>query len=202
MQSFDYVCARVTAEDDVAAIAKYLHLTDPYIYPGICIDPEDVRWRSVIAQCLKQEGNIYSMGNIWVAKCGGQIVGVACMVPCGTQLTFLEGIELPEGLQETMAPVVDGYFAPLIRESAEFDGHNIVNVCVDSRHWGRGVGRALVETCVEACGGGTVHLDVIADNAGALRLYRRCGFTMESAYLGFSGSAEKLPCYHMVRKGS
>lgn len=40
----------------------------------------------------------------------------------------------------------------------------------------RGLGRALVEALVEACAAEVAHLEVRADNAGAIALYAAIGF--------------------------
>ena len=46
-------------------------------------------------------------------------------------------------------------------------------------YWGRGVGRALMEACLECArqmGYGQAELEVVADNASAIGLYRSLGF--------------------------
>ena len=59
------------------------------------------------------------------------------------------------------------------RHRAEF------GVSVDRACWGLGIGRALTEACVEcarAAGYAQIELEVVAENASALSLYRSAGF--------------------------
>jgi ribosomal protein S18 acetylase RimI-like enzyme len=56
----------------------------------------------------------------------------------------------------------------------------IQNVGILSRHRGRGLGTALLFRALDgfrSAGIGRVHLEVTADNTGAIRLYHRLGFT-------------------------
>lgn len=61
-----------------------------------------------------------------------------------------------------------------IRHRAEF------GISVEKAYWGLGIGRALTEACV-ACarnaGYAQLELDVVAENAPAIALYRSVGFT-------------------------
>ena len=61
-----------------------------------------------------------------------------------------------------------------LRHRAEF------GVSIDRAYWGLGIGRALTEACIDcakAAGYAQLELDVVADNAAALALYRSAGFT-------------------------
>ncbi len=61
-----------------------------------------------------------------------------------------------------------------VRHRAEF------GVSVDRAYWGLGIGRALVQACVECAhmaGYVQLELDVVAENERAIRLYRSEGFT-------------------------
>lgn len=52
-------------------------------------------------------------------------------------------------------------------------------ISIDKAWWGRGIGRALTEACIEcaaAAGYLQLELEVVADNERALRLYRGAGF--------------------------
>ena len=60
-----------------------------------------------------------------------------------------------------------------IKHRAEF------GVSVLKEHWGRGIGRALTEGCIEcatAAGYLQLELDAVADNTAALALYQSVGF--------------------------
>ena len=199
MPNSDYCCRSATAQDSVAQIAKYIYLTDPYIYPKITPDPSDKAWVHLISGCLSKENNLFSLRHISVVTYRDDIVGIACTIPCGQKLTFAEGIVIPPALHNGIKPVIDGYIQPLLEESYCYSGHNIVNVCIDEHHRGRGIGRQLMSHCIRQYGSDTLHLDTIASNAAAVKLYTVSGFEIDSEYLGFSGDDTPLPCYHMVR---
>ena len=200
MLSSEYCCAKATACDDTGLIAKYIYLTDPYIYP--CIYPSHAceEWQRIIKGCLSDNNSIYSLDTVSVAKHNNSIIGVACVIPCGKQLTFIDSDKIPTSIQQGLNTAIEGYFKPLIEESANYDGYNIINVCVDPDYRGQGVGSLIMEHCISEYGSKTLHLDVIASNLSAIALYSKFGFTIESKYMGFSGNDIGLECYHMIRR--
>ncbi|MBQ9735429.1 MAG: GNAT family N-acetyltransferase [Clostridia bacterium] len=195
----DCTFRKACATDDVARIAKYLHLTDPYIYPVVCPDPEDGDWVRLIEACLAAKDNFYSLEHLSVALADGKIVGAACVVPCGKKLAFSEGLTLPDAIKAGVARVVAGYFGPLAEENAGLSGYNLINICVDEAYRGRGVGAAFMAHLLSLYGDKEIHLDVVADNAAAIHTYEKCGFAVTREYLGFSGGDDPLPCLHMVK---
>ena len=195
----DCAFRKACATDDVACIAKYLHLTDPYIYPVVCKDPTAPEWIALVGACLAAKNNFYSLEHLSVALADGKIIGVACVVPCGKKLSFSAGLTLPDAIKAGVACVEAGYFGPLAEENAGYAGYNLINICVDEAYRGRGIGRAFMAHLVSLYGGEDLHLDVVAHNAAAIRTYEACGFSATDQYLGFSGSDKKLPCLHMMR---
>lgn len=199
MPTSDYSCRKATCSDNIARIARYLHLTDPYIYPTICVDPQDPDWIRFVRDCTRAPDNIYALAHLRVLLHHDEIIGVACVIPCARQLTFDTGIAIPAALRDGIEKAADGYYRPLISESLAFQGYNVVNFCIDEQYRGSGLGTLLMNHCVAEHGDRLIHLDVIASNKAAIGLYRRCGFTIQSEYMGFSGGDTALPCYHMVR---
>lgn len=193
-------CRKAIVDDDVEKIAKYIYLTDPYIYPKISSNPSDTLWTHFISDCLKSPSNIFYIENISVVVCDTDIVGVACVIPCQRKLSIIEKIQLPIELSQKILPVIEGYFDPLIEESYLYSGYNIVNICIDEKHRGKGLGNLLMSHCVGAYGTQLIHLDVIASNVSAVQLYKKFGFQIEKEYMGYSGDDSLLPCYHMIRK--
>ena len=60
-----------------------------------------------------------------------------------------------------------------IRHRAEF------GVSIDSSYWGLGIGGALTDACIECAkkaGYGQLELEVVADNAPAIAMYKKKGF--------------------------
>jgi len=199
MHSSHFEFRKANKADDICKIAEYLHLTDAYIYPTICENPCDTAWQEYVAGCMNTPHHIFQWEHLSVATCDGQIIGVACVVPCATALTATSAKGVPVSLKDGMDKAMQGYFLPLIDESMGFDGVNVVNVCVDAAFRGRGIGGRLMQHCVELYGDQTMHLDVVADNTAARQLYERVGFAIDHEYDGFSGNDEPLRCYHMIR---
>ncbi len=203
MQKYNFQCRKALLSDDIQAIAKYLHLTDPYIYPGICHNPADEEWVRLISCCSKTEDNIFNIDNLSVVLHDDNIIGILCVVPCGRKLNFLsDTYNLSKEFIDMLKPVTDGYFDPLISESFSYSGFNITNVCVDCNYRNRGIGGIIMSDCIENYGHQILHLDVIAANKPAVNLYKRFGFEITNEYCGFSGDDTKLPCYHMIRTPS
>lgn len=52
-------------------------------------------------------------------------------------------------------------------------------LCIDKQYWGLGIGRALTEACIacaEKAGYEQIELEVVAENARAVRMYEKAGF--------------------------
>mgnify|MGYP004554957403 CR=1 FL=1 len=61
-----------------------------------------------------------------------------------------------------------------LRHRAEF------GISIEKAYWGQGIGRALTAACIEiakAAGYAQLELQVVADNAAAVALYKSLGFT-------------------------
>ncbi len=185
--------------DDFSLIAKYIYLTDPYIYPSISKSPIDEFFHNLIAKCSKDKTNLFNLNNLFVALDGGKIIGVLCAVKCGKKYTFLEKLDLTSYEKSRLILSNEGYFIPLIKESESFDGYNVTNICIDDNYRGQNIGKGLLGYYLDSVKGNVVHLDVIADNIPAIKLYQKLGFQIESEYLGFSGTEKLLKCYHMKR---
>ncbi len=200
--TFDTVTVRpAQAGDDITKIARYIHLTDPYIYPTVTESAEDPSWISLVAACFSDEKNIYFRDRIWVAeKNNAEIVGVLCAIECGDgDLTFSANKPIPPTLREGVLRVEEGYYRPLIAESRDFEGYNIVNLCTEPETRGSGVGTKLLTAFLNRVAGETVHLDVIQNNVHAIHLYEKLGFRITSSYNGFGKDGVDVPCFHMVR---
>ena len=201
MASCNFTYRKAKESDDFAAVAGLVHLTDPYIYPTVCQAPDDPFFYGLLLRCLADKTNIFALNNLFLALDGERPIGILCAIKCGKKATFLDNLLLTDGEKVRLAKANEGYFLPLIEESAAFEGHNVTNLCVDPAFRGKGVGEGLLRFYLESVKGDTVHLDVIAANGGAVRLYQRCGFVLDKEYNGFSGTEEPLLCYHMIRKG-
>ncbi len=195
------ICRAAKIDDDIASIAKYVHLTDPYIYPAITPNCENRDWISVFSECFETKGDIFYYENISVIELNDKIVGIICVIPCGKRFTFAESAIIPVSLENGVALTRKKYFAPLFEENAKYRGYNITNICIDTRLRGKGLGSKLLTYCIEKYGSEDIQLDVIKSNTAAIGLYKKHGFEMCAEYFGFSGEHEMVLCYRMKYAG-
>ncbi len=197
----DLILRKATAKDKAEQLARCIYETDAYIYPAICESCDDSRWVELVRKCLAKKGNVFSLENLFVAEREGSVVAIACVLEGSKPYFFLGENEIPPALAEGVATVQKGYFAPLFEDNMALDGgYNLVNLCVDSRYRGQGIGKALLSYLLEKYKGEAFYLDVIADNEIALSLYRSLGFSVLTEYNGFSGDGSVLPCLHMKKE--
>lgn len=201
MQNGKYIVRQASVNDDISKIAKYIYLTDPYIYPTICDSPQNEQWIAFIQQCFLQPNNVYNCDNVITVTYNEEIIGIACVIPCGKKSVITEGLTVPPQIKDGLRNAVNGYFNPLIEESLFLSGHNVVNICIDENHRGKKLGSLLLDFCIKKFEPhGDVWLDVIASNIIAIELYKKSGFCVIKEYNGFSGTDAPLPCFQMIKK--
>lgn len=96
---------------------------------------------------------------------------------------FLINIERSEK-KAFLCAVVDGQIvgiASVFPIGANKVGHRAeLGIAIDKDYWGIGIGQALTAACIECARGSgyaQLELEVVSDNAGAIALYRKMGFT-------------------------
>ena len=94
MENYNVEYRKAKLDDDISAIAKYIYLTDPYIYPSMYSSFQDEEWIELINQCYLQEDNLFSMHNIYVALSDEKIIGICCIIPCGVRLNFNKSLKI------------------------------------------------------------------------------------------------------------
>lgn len=187
-------------EDDPAEIALCIYLTDPFIYPGICDSPFNKQWIDYIAASLRNKNNIFCADNLYVAEMDGSIAGVCCFLECD-HFYLSADPDLPLCKTSCFIHVKKGYFDSLVEENLSFTGINLINLCVLPEYRGMHIGFDLLSKLIEEHGEGDIHLDVLAGNESAIKLYEKCGFVKTNTFLGF-GCGTDVECYHMVRSTS
>ena len=125
MKNYNINCRMATEKDDICAIARYIHLTDPYIYPVICSSPCNKDWQDIIQGCYFSMDNVFSMKNIIVAEIDNEIIGILCVIPCQRSLHFIKDVPKQSALYSGILKANEGYFEPLIKESMELDGYKL-----------------------------------------------------------------------------
>ena len=200
MENYNIDFRKCKKNDDITLIAKYIYLTDPYIYPSISKSPDDLFFQKLILNCFKDITNLFYYENLFLAICDEKIIGILCAIKAGEKKTFLENISITDKEKEQISISNNGYFIPLIKENLELKGFNITNVCIDPYFRSKGIGENLIRFYLNQIDDAPIHLDVIANNSTAIHLYQKCGFKIENEYNGFSGTDEPLLCYHMIKK--
>jgi GNAT superfamily N-acetyltransferase len=69
---------------------------------------------------------------------------------------------------------------------ATVSGHELVHLFVDPDHWGRGLGRTLLEVgedTLRGAGHGEIELNTMVGNERALSLYRSAGWTVTDRFV-------------------
>lgn len=183
-------------EDNPAIIALCVYLTDPFIYPGICDSPYDQQWINYITASLRNKKSIFCADNLYVAELDGNIVGVCCFIECG-HFYLSDDPALPLCKTAGFIYVKKGYFDSLVQENLAFTGINLVNLCVLPEYRGMHIGFDLLSKLTVEHGEEVIHLDVLAGNEAAIKLYRKCGFVKTNTFPGFGGGTD-VECYHMV----
>lgn len=91
-----------------------------------------------------------------------------------------------------VAPAAQGLRGFAIMYFAPVEAHLLL-LAVRPEHRGRGLGRSLLhwlEVSAQACGVGTVYLEVRAGNTGAQGFYRRLGYRALARLRGYYGGRE------------
>lgn len=197
----DVLVRRAESGDDLPAIASCLYLTDPFIYPAAFgSDPQ--RAAQAITALMNLEGNLFHLANLAVALQGDAICGALLLNESGTRWDAGECAEAMSGIVPNIAAfarVSDAYFSA---EAADppLGTVELVACCVVPEFRNRGIGRMLLEWLIKENGDSVIALDVLADNAPAIALYKKCGFIPVRSFKGFALSEDARPdCYRMER---
>lgn len=198
MPKSDICVRRAVPTDDVEAIAKYLYLTDEWIYPTLAPACSDAGWVEFIRANLKNESHIFSARRLLVALRGGRVIGVCCSFSGGEHPVFAEHV--PRGAEADYRFVERHYFCPLFEEGAPQGAVCVSNLCVAPSERGNGVGKTLLGALIGQEPHREIWLDVVADNAPAVGLYKSLGFLPQKQYKGFGGKAHAdVLCLRMMR---
>lgn len=149
-------------------------------------EPEAVRKK--VEEMVRGENTRHSYRYTYVATLDGGIAGI---------LVFYHG---------NQAEALDRYLIEQLKKQgherkiepeAHTDEWYIDTVSVDSAYQGKGIGSTLfdyAEKLVSSDGGGKLSLNVDIDKEGAIRLYKRLGFTISEPWTIIGE-----PFHHMVK---
>ena len=146
------------------------------------------RYAEIIARAYLQPDHSYSFQNVTYAEIDKRIVGMVLGFTAEQQDNFSkQPLRKSAGIQVLRMTVVNILFAPMMRilKTIPAGDFYILSMAVDGEFRGRGIGSILIDHAEKRArekGSTRLSLDVSAKNKGAIRLYERCGMTIESQW--------------------
>lgn len=142
----------------------------------------------IIAEVFLQPGHDLSFQNVTFAERDQVIAGMVSGFSAEQHReSSLQPLKQAAGTWNVRFGIVSILFAPFLRiiDSIDDGDFYLQAIAVDRAVRGAGVGRTLMDSIEDravATGSARLVLDVSAENQGALRLYERRGFTVESRW--------------------
>lgn len=186
---------RATKDDNLEEISELLYKTDTYIYPY---------WFETLEKCKKElsvllleDKFFFNINNIYIMKdaVNGKIIGLICVVDNSVDLNY-DYTEL-EKVNDRYNFIINNYVKVLIKEVMSSTFAYISNVCVLLEYRGKNVASMMIKKIIslyrERCFN-ELSLDVLANNSGAIKLYKKLGFEQSSGLFdGFNSPALEKP---------
>jgi len=178
---------QVSPDDDFHKIINLIYHTDKYIYPSMC--GFDYDYFVKIMMYNLGTNSIFSYQNIIKAKINDDIVGILLSFTKDQLLPILpknNEIEIRNCYEKVMIE----YFQKSL-ENIKDNSLYINNLCVNNQYQNSGIGYALIQYILSNTEYKIITLDCIENNLPAIKLYKKCGFTITDRFLGYSGVENK-----------
>lgn len=187
-------------------ISELIYETDPYIYPALFGAGKAGREAaSEILPMTFESGRdtMFHKNNLFLYMENERVLGIilwhkgrlSWSSDVIARIAQYSEIELNN---ENIMAVRDDYVNAEYAATAA-DMISLINICVDSSRRGQGIGRQMMEDFIGSHTGERMSLCVLADNGGAVKLYKSMGFNIVSESSGFSLTSDKPKCYEMTR---
>ncbi|MBQ3464501.1 GNAT family N-acetyltransferase [Candidatus Saccharibacteria bacterium] len=191
----------LSPEDDLSRAGELLYMVDPFIFPDFLGDEERAKEFGPKLFNDKENG-LFSYGRTLVAEdSDGKLEGILCyrtseVEPWDSEVVtekFKEaGAELPENFERAnenyMKKITDAELPP---KSAELE---FVATAPEAR--GQGVATKMFEQLRDSGEFEQLHLDVLANNEGAINLYKKWGFEITDEFPCYPDGSVQV--YHMI----
>lgn len=200
-QQIEMEFRKVNKDDNLEEIAELLYLTDQYIYPY---------WFGSLDNCKKEltpllleDKFFFNINNLFIMKdvSNNKIIGVVCVVDKNVDLSF--DYSKLEKVNDRYSFTVKTYIKALIEEVKNADFAYISNVCVHPGYRGKHIGSIMVKQVIEVYRRKCfkeMALDVLANNPGAIKLYRNLGFEKSSdVFPGFNDPTLEKPAVFSMK---
>ena len=181
--------------DNLEEIAELLYMTDPYIYPYWFGNLENCK--KELPKLLVQDKFFFNINNLYVMidTTNNKVIGVVCVVDKRVDLSY--DYDKLEKVNDRYKFTIENYIKGLIDEVKKSDFVYISNVCVHPGYRGMHIGSIMLKNIIEIYKKqyfDEIVLDVLADNPGAIKLYRNMGFEQISEIFdGFNGPQLEKP---------
>ena len=197
----DIIIRRANENDDFTKIAEILYHTDPYIYPT-AFGNNTAEASQAISILIMAEGSVFDFRNMFVAVANDTICGVILYNESGAAWDsekYYNLIRRHIPNKQKFIFTADNYF---IEQATKPEANHveIIALSVSKPYQRMGIATMLLGAFIQEYNSKTIQLDVLADNAGAIRLYSKFGFMRTAQTKGFSYTDDTKPdCYRMVR---
>ncbi|MBQ6396494.1 GNAT family N-acetyltransferase [Candidatus Saccharibacteria bacterium] len=199
----DIIIRNLKADDDLARAGELLFLVDPLIFPDFLGDSERAKAFGPQLFSATPETALFSFSRTLVAEQNGELLGIMCYRE--TEVAPWDAEKITERFRSTGRPLPDNFLranesymkkitdAELPADSAEIE---FLATAPEAR--GRGVASRLFEYMKNPDKYAELHLDVLANNENAIRLYEKQGFERVSTFPCYPDGSVNV--YHMVLK--
>ncbi len=145
-------------------------------------------YEDILARAFLQTGHDLSWQNVMFAELDGRKVGMICTYSAAQHHAASREV-LPDaaGKWHIRMRLISLIFAPMFRimDTLRDEDFYLLAIAVDSELRGKGIGSVLlaeVERQARAAGARWLALDADAGNTGAIKLYQRIGFIIDSTW--------------------
>ena len=188
------------ADDDLARAGELLFLVDPYIFPDFLGDARHAR---IFGPKLfdNTKNGLFSFGNTLVAEENGELLAILCfretkVAPWNTPKITERFVETGEPLPENFARANEKYMQKITDAELPKNAVEIEFLATAPEARGRGIASELFAHLKNPEKYAELHLDVLANNENAIRLYEKQGFKKVSTFPCYPDGS--VDVYHMV----
>lgn len=177
VKDIDIKVRKVSIDDNFEEIAELIYRTDEFIYTYWFHDNLE-ECKKVMPSLMKEDGFFYNYKNMYIAidKETNKIIGLICLVTPNTNFDY-DYTKLKDTCPE-YAWAINEYVMDLIKEVKELQLPYFSNVAVSENYEGKKVGTIMMQYVIEDNKKKYLKflLDILHDNPGAIKMYKRVGF--------------------------
>lgn len=185
--------------DNLSDAARLIYQTDSFIYPALLGSIQNAE--IILPEILLQSERCFQLKNMFAVLIGEQIVGLIYSIHhdfIWTPEIFLNMFEHHSiALPEYFYNVSVNYFDKIANDNEILNGIYIMNVCVSASMRHLGIGTKLLSAFIDRYPSEQMSLHVLSNNASAIHLYKKLGFSICKETTGYSPNLPPPQCYYM-----